>query len=87
MVAAPEISCFGERRADYSALAGALTGPEPTTCHNASTYAIMLGGSVMGLRVWDGMRAVDYLATRPERTTRAPMNESSAAAPTAHSAR
>ena len=27
---------------------------------------MMLGGSVMGLRVWDGMRAVDYLATRPE---------------------
>ena len=66
VVAAPEISCFGERRADYSALAGELTGPTPATCHNASTYAIMLGGSVMGLRVWDGMRAVDYLATRPE---------------------
>ena len=66
VVAAPEISCFGERRADYSALGGELTGSPPTTCHNANTYAIMLGGSVMGLRVWDGMRAVDYLATRPE---------------------
>ena len=66
VVAAPEISCFGERRADYSALADELAGPEPSTCHNANTYAIMLGGSVMGLRVWDGMRAVDYLATRPE---------------------
>ena len=66
VVVAPEISCFGERRADYSALAGELTGPVPSTCHNATTYAIMLGGSVMGLRVWDGMRAVDYLATRPE---------------------
>ena len=66
VVVAPEISCFGERRADYSALAGELTGPAPNTCHNATTYAIMLGGSAMGLRVWDGMRAVDYLATRPE---------------------
>ena len=66
VVAAPEIGCFGERRADYAALAGELSGPAPTTCHNAATYAIMLGGSVMGLRVWDGMRAVDYLATRPE---------------------
>ena len=46
------LSCFGERRADYSALAGELTGPTPATCHNASTYAIMLGGSVMGLRVY-----------------------------------
>ena len=66
VVVAPEISCFGERRADYTPLAGELTGSPPTTCHNAGTYAIMLGGSVMGLRVWDGMRAVDYLATRPE---------------------
>ena len=72
VVAAPEISCFGERRADYSALADELAGPEPSTCHNAATYAIMLGGSVMGLRVWDGMRAVDYLATRPEADTDAP---------------
>ena len=66
VVAAPEISCFGERRADYTAMAGDLTGPEPTTCHNATTFAMMLGGSMMGLRVWDGLRAVDYLATRPE---------------------
>ena len=66
VVVAPEISCFGERRADYSSLAAELTGPVPTTCHNAATYAFMLGGSVMGLRVWHGMRAVDYLATRPE---------------------
>lgn len=66
VVVAPEISCFGERRADYSAMRGDLTGPEPGTCHNASTYAMMLGGSMMGLRVWDGMRAIDYLATRSE---------------------
>lgn len=69
VVAAPEISCFGERRADYAALAGDPAAPAPTTCHNAATYAAMLGGSVMGLRVWDGMRAVDYLAARPEADT------------------
>jgi len=63
LVIAPEISCFGERRADYSHLA---PSPAPTTCHHASTYAMMLGGSMVGLRVFDGMRAVDYLATLGE---------------------
>ena len=58
IVAAPEISCFGERAHDYSKLAERR---RPTTCHNANTYAMMLGGSVAGMRVWDGMRAVDYL--------------------------
>jgi dienelactone hydrolase len=60
IVAAPEISCFGERAHDYSNLAERR---RPTTCHNANTYAMMLGGSVAGMRVWDGMRAVDYLET------------------------
>src|SRR4051812_29581669 len=66
LVIAPEISCFGERVSDYSHLAERR---RPTTCHNANTYAMMLGGSVAGLRVRDGMRAVDYLATRREADT------------------
>jgi dienelactone hydrolase len=60
IVVAPEISCFGERQGDYAHLD---SGRRPTTCHNIATFASMLGGSVAGLRVWDGMRAVDYLAT------------------------
>ncbi len=60
VVAAPEISCFGERASDYEHLKKTL---QPTTCHNAGTYAMMLGKSIAGLRVWDAMRAVDYLAT------------------------
>jgi dienelactone hydrolase len=60
VVIAPEISCFGERTKDYSHLG---PGRTPTTCFNANTYAMMLGGSVAGIRVWDAMRAVDYLAT------------------------
>lgn len=60
IVAAPEISCFGERVSDYSHLGAGRT---PTTCHNIATFASMLGGSVAGLRMWDGMRAVDYLST------------------------
>jgi len=36
------------------------------TCHNAATYAMMLGKSIAGLRVMDGLRVVDYLQSRPE---------------------
>jgi len=63
LVIAPEISCFGERQADYSRLG---PSPVPSTCHNAATYAMMLGGSMVGLRIFDGMRAIDYLATLGE---------------------
>ena len=59
VVAAPEISCFGERRMNNEPAFGAtgLSG----TCHNVATWASMLGGSAAGLRVLDGMRIVDYL--------------------------
>ncbi|GIV77547.1 MAG: hypothetical protein KatS3mg050_1941 [Litorilinea sp.] len=66
LVAVPEIAGFGERRTDYSYLNRELGQPEPTTCHNAATYAFMLGKSLVGLRVRDGMRLVDFLATLPE---------------------
>lgn len=60
VVAAPEISCFGERTTNYDHLKKTL---QPTTCHNAGTYAMMLGKSIAGLRVWEGMRVLDYLQT------------------------
>jgi dienelactone hydrolase len=63
VVIAPEISCFGDRRTDYSHLG---PGRTPTTCFNAGTYAQMLGGSIAGIRVFDAMRAVDYLETLAE---------------------
>lgn len=66
LVAAPEIAGFGERQTDYSYLNRELGQPIPTTCHNAATYAFMLGKSLVGLRVRDGMRLVDYLATLAE---------------------
>ncbi len=65
-VVAPEISCFGEHQTDYSYLNHALGEPVPSTCHNASTYAFMLGKSVIGMRVRDAMRLVDWLGTLPE---------------------
>ena len=63
LVVAPEISCFGERQVQYDLTA---PSPHPTTCHHIATFAMMLGGSAAGLRVWDGMRALDYLATLRE---------------------
>ena len=56
---------MAERVSDYKHLR--KTGnPTPYTCHNVGSYAMMLGGSAAGLRVWDGMRAVDYLETLRE---------------------
>lgn len=69
LVAAPEIAGFGERQTDYSHLNRELGQSPPTTCHNAATYAFMLGKSLVGMRVRDGMRLVDYLATLPEANT------------------
>ena len=65
LVAAPEISCFGERRSPTEIDADAGT----SSCHLAANYAFMLGGTVVGLRVLDAMRAVDYLDTLDEADT------------------
>jgi dienelactone hydrolase len=65
VVAVPELSCFGERQTDFAHLerAGA---PVPTCCTHAAMLAFHLGGSVVGMRVLDGKRLVDWLGTRPE---------------------
>ena len=62
-VAAPEISCFGERRTDFSYLNTTIGSPSPDTCDHTARLAFHLGGSVVGLRVLDGKRLVDYLET------------------------
>lgn len=66
LVAAPEISCFGERTNDYSQLNQTLGQPVPGTCHHTSALAFHLGGSAIGLRAFDGVRLIDYLETRPD---------------------
>jgi dienelactone hydrolase len=63
-VAAPEIACFGERQTDFCYLNTTIGQGAPTTCAHAAMLAFHLGGSVIGLRVHDGKRLVDYLATR-----------------------
>ncbi len=65
-VAAPEISCFGERQTDFSYIKTALGQEVPTTCAHSAMLAFHMGGSVLGMRVHDGIRLVDYLETRKE---------------------
>lgn len=65
-VAAPEISCFGERRTDFGYLNTEFGSPVPSTCEHTSALATHLGGSVAGLRVRDASRLVDYLETLPD---------------------
>jgi len=66
LVAAPEISCFGERQTDFSYLNPLIGQSAPTTCDHTSKLAFYLGGSAIGLRVHDGRRLIDYLAMRPD---------------------
>jgi len=65
-VAAPEIACFGERQTDFSYLDTSIGQGVPTTCTHTAMLAFHLGGSVVGLRVYEGRRLVDYLETRSD---------------------
>jgi dienelactone hydrolase len=69
LVAAPEISCFGERQTDFSYLNATLGQGAPSTCTHTALLAFHLGKSVIGLRVHDGFRLVDYLETRDDADT------------------
>lgn len=66
LVAAPEISCFGERQTDFSCLNSTIGQAAPSTCTHSAMLAFHLGRSVLGLRVEEGLRLVDYLATRKD---------------------
>jgi dienelactone hydrolase len=63
-VAAPEISCFGERQTDFSYLNTTIGQEPPDTCTHTAMLAFHLGGSVVGMRVYDGKRLIDYLEAR-----------------------
>ena len=54
-----EQSCFGER-ADYG------KSGKPVGCAEAYVHALMLGETLIGERVYDVARAVDFLRARPE---------------------
>ena len=53
---------FGSRR-DDAARRGA---PTSDSCRPAACAALLFGQTMAGWRVWDVMRAIDYLGTRPE---------------------
>ncbi|GAB4453428.1 MAG: alpha/beta hydrolase family protein [Armatimonadaceae bacterium] len=53
---------FGHRRDDEAR----RQGPGASSCTRDSMAALMVGESVIGWRVWDAMRALDFLLTRPE---------------------
>ncbi len=66
-VAAPEISCFGERQTDFSYLDTVNGQPVPgSTCTHTAMLAFHLGLSVPSIRVHDALCLVDYLATRSD---------------------
>ncbi|MHC4476685.1 MAG: alpha/beta hydrolase family protein [Planctomycetota bacterium] len=68
-VAAPEISCFGERTTDFLHLDKKLGQGAPSTCKHTAALASHLGGSALGLRVLDTKRLIDYLESRDELDT------------------
>jgi dienelactone hydrolase len=70
LVAAPEISCFGERQTDFSYLNATIGQVAPATCTHTAMLAFHLGGSVVGLRAHDGRRLIDYLESRADVDTR-----------------
>ncbi|MDB6095495.1 MAG: Acetyl xylan esterase [Verrucomicrobia bacterium] len=65
-VAAPEIAGFGERQTNFSTLDPAIGQSIPTTCAHSAALAIHLGLSVIGMRVAEARRLVDYLSTRTD---------------------
>ena len=68
-VVAPEISCFGERKTDFSYLDKELGQGAPNTCKHTAALASHLGGSAIGLRVLDTKRLIDYLQSRKDMDT------------------
>jgi len=57
-----EITGFGRRRDT----AAKRIGPNTSSCMRDSTAALMLGETMSGWRVWDAMRALDYLQARTD---------------------
>jgi len=63
----PEARGFGEREKDFEKVINPREeGNYRTSCRKSSFNAILLGQSLMGRKVWDVMRSIDYLETRPE---------------------
>ena len=61
-VLALEQLAFGSRRD----AAARKAGPTENSCRPAACAALLFGQTMIGWRAWDAMRAIDYVATRPE---------------------
>jgi dienelactone hydrolase len=59
---AVEQLALGARRDE----AARKAGPTENSCRPAACAALLFGQSMAAWRVWDAMRAIDYLSTRPE---------------------
>lgn len=57
-----EQACFGERREPEDI----ARDKYQSSCRRVSFWAMLLGKTVLGMRVWDVMRSIDYLETREE---------------------
>jgi len=62
LVIAPEQSGFGERREEEDK----KKGPHQSSCWFLSVWALMLGKTTIGRRVWDAIRTIDYLQSRED---------------------
>lgn len=57
-----EPMCFGYRRDPLTV----AKGPRESSCQPAAGAALLLGETMIGWRVWDVMRSIDWISTRPE---------------------
>lgn len=62
LVIVPEQSGFGERRTRDDI----ARGSEQSSCKALSLWALMMGTTTIGRRVWDAIRVVDYIFTRSD---------------------
>ncbi|NLI60137.1 MAG: dienelactone hydrolase [Clostridiales bacterium] len=61
-VIAPDLLGFGDRRLEEDKNKEA----NENSCHMISTYLLMLGKTIAGLRIYDIMRTIDYLESRDD---------------------
>jgi dienelactone hydrolase len=62
IVLIPEVLGFGERRM----IRDQEKGPKENSCYPLATYLLMLGQTLIGHRVYETRRAIDYLMTRKD---------------------
>jgi len=67
LVLVPELRGFGQRLEDPELREGEVQWI--SSCYAVSVNALLLGKTLLGLRVYDIMRLIDYIHTRPEPLT------------------